>query len=174
MKLSERLLRTAGARIRTMLMAAAAARLGVPDAELTAAKSTIVHAATGRKLSYAALAADAARRAPPNPATLSLKDAEDWTLIGRPVARLDLPAKTDGSAVYGIDVQVAGMKHAAIAMSPAFGGQLVSYDAEAAAILGARDDERIVAFVHIGTPTAPPSDRPRPDIDEITTFWQAP
>ncbi len=47
-----------------------------------------------------------------------------------------------------------------------------AYDAEAAALLGVAANERIVALIHVGTPSAPPSERPRPDIDDITTRWQ--
>lgn len=129
-KLSEQLLRLAGAQIRTMLVTAAAERLGVPSAELRAEKSVVIHAASGRRLLYAELAGEAARLPVPDPATLSLKHPRDWRLIGEPMARLDVPGKTDGSAIYGIDIDLPGMKHAAIAMCPAFGGRLASYDAE--------------------------------------------
>ncbi len=130
-KLSEQLLRTAGAQIRMMLVTAAAARFGVPAVELVARDSAIHHPTTGRKLLYAELAGDAARVPPPDPATLRLKAPQDWKLVGKPLARLDVPAKTDGSAIYGIDVSLPGMKHAAIAMSPVVGGKLASHDAEA-------------------------------------------
>ncbi|MGH6925372.1 MAG: molybdopterin cofactor-binding domain-containing protein [Propylenella sp.] len=130
-KLSERLLRTAGAQIRTMLVAAAGERLAVPVSELIGKDSAVLHAASGRKLSYGELAADAQRIAVPDPATLRLKEPKDWKLIGKSVARLDVPMKVDGSAVFGIDVALPGMKHAAIATCPFFGGRLASHDAEA-------------------------------------------
>jgi isoquinoline 1-oxidoreductase beta subunit len=139
-KLSEARLRMAGAQIRAVLVEAAARRLGVPAAELAAEGSAVLHAATGRKLLYGELAADAANIAAPEPASLRLKRPPDWKLIGRSVPRLDVPMKTDGTAIFGIDVALPGMKHAAIAMSPVFGGRLVSYDPAAAlASPGVRD-----------------------------------
>lgn len=131
-RLSEQPLRTAGAQIRTMLVAAAAARLGVPAGELRAESSMVIHPPTGRKLSYAELAAEAAALEPPDPASVRLREPKDWRVIGRSVPRLDIPAKTDGSAIFGIDVRLPGMKHAAISMCPTFGGRVVSFDAEAA------------------------------------------
>jgi len=125
---SHLLLRTSGAQIRTMLIKAAAERLGVPEAELVAKSSAITHSPTGRRLSYGELALDAARIAVPDPASVRLKDPEDWTCIGTSVARVDIAAKVDGRAVYGIDVKLPGMKHAAVSMSPVFRGKLRSYD----------------------------------------------
>jgi isoquinoline 1-oxidoreductase beta subunit len=112
-----------------MLIKAAAERLGVPEAELVAKSSVITHSPTGRKLSYGELAVDAAKIAVPDPASVRLKNPEDWTCIGRSVERVDIAAKVNGKAVYGIDVKLPGMKHAALSMSPVFGGKLRSYDA---------------------------------------------
>ncbi len=131
-KLSQEPLRTAGAQIRAMLVAAAAARLGVPASELEGKNSAVHHAPTGRKMLYAELAADAAALDVPDPASLGLKEPKNWEVIGQSLPRLDIPAKTDGTAIFGIDVRLPGMKHAAIAMSPTFGGRVASYDANAA------------------------------------------
>src|SRR5262249_19703877 len=81
------------------------------------------------KLSYGDLAADAAKL--PLSATPPLKDSTRFRLIGRPLARLDTPAKCNGSAIYGIDVVVPGMLNAAISMAPAFTGEVVAIKNEA-------------------------------------------
>jgi isoquinoline 1-oxidoreductase beta subunit len=60
---------------------------------------------------------------------VKLKQSEAWTNIGTSIPRVDVPAKTDGTAIYGIDVAVPVMKYAAITMCPMFGGKLKSYDA---------------------------------------------
>ena len=128
---SQDLLRVAGATIRMMLISAAAIRLNVPASELVAENSTVIHRASGRKLTYGELAADASAARPPDPRTVTLKDPKDWKVIGKSVKRLDVPMKTDGSLVFGIDVKVPGMVHAAIMSSPVFGGKLKSFDANA-------------------------------------------
>ena len=80
-------------------MSVAAERLGVPVAELTTSNSKVVHAKSGRSLRYGELASEAAEM------SLSLepelKERKDYKLIGKPVHRLDIPAKVDGSAKYG-------------------------------------------------------------------------
>jgi isoquinoline 1-oxidoreductase subunit beta len=126
---SEVLLRTCGAQIRTMFIRAGAAHLAVPESELSAKNSAIVHAPTGRRLTYGELAVEAADVPVPDRSTVTLKDPKDWICIGKSIARVDVPAKVDGTAEYGIDVKLPGLKHAAIAMSPVLGGKLKSYTA---------------------------------------------
>ena len=132
LRMSERPLRTVGAQIRTMLVRAAAQRLGVHGSELVTQDSTVVHPPTGRSLAYGDLAEDAAKLDVPNPDSIRLKHRSDWKYLGHSMPRLDLPAKIDGSAIFGADVKLDGMKHAGIAISPAFGGKLKSYDARMA------------------------------------------
>jgi isoquinoline 1-oxidoreductase subunit beta len=129
---SQLLLRTCGAQIRTMFLQAASKRFGVPESELAAKDSAIIHSPTGRKLTYGELALDAAKVVVPDPNSVKLKRQKDWTCIGKSVERVDIPSKVNGTAIFGIDVRLPGMKHAAIAMSPVFGGKLKSYDARAA------------------------------------------
>jgi len=70
--------------------------------------------------------------------------AKDFTLIGTPAKRLDSPDKVNGKAQFGIDVKVPGMKFAAIAISPAFGGKLRSVnEAAALAVRGVHQVVRI-------------------------------
>jgi isoquinoline 1-oxidoreductase beta subunit len=131
LRLADLPLRTAGAQIRTILIKAAARRLNVPEAELVAKNGIVVHRPTGAKLTYGELAPDCSTIPVPHPDSIRLKDPRDWKVMGRSLARLDIPSKTNGSAIFGIDVTRPGMKYAAIAMSPVFGGKLKFYDASA-------------------------------------------
>jgi isoquinoline 1-oxidoreductase beta subunit len=119
-------LRRAGAAARTMLVAAAAQAWGVGVAACTPQNGVVTHRPTGRVLRYGELADRAAKL--PLPKVITLKDPKDFTLIGTPAKRLDTPAKVDGTARFGIDVQLAGMKVATVAASPVLGGKLVSVD----------------------------------------------
>jgi isoquinoline 1-oxidoreductase beta subunit len=123
-------LREAGAVARTMLIAAAAAQWGVDAATCRVVRATVTHPSSGRSLGYGALADAAARL--PVPHDVALKDPAHFTLIGRSQRRLDTPSKVNGSAVYGIDVQVPGMKIGTVAASPVPGGKLRSIDEAAA------------------------------------------
>jgi isoquinoline 1-oxidoreductase beta subunit len=123
-------LRKAGAAAREMLVAAAARRWGVPAAACAAAQGAVLHRPSGRRLSFGALAADAARE--PVPADPALKSPADFRLIGRRVPRLDTPDKIRGRAVFGIDVRVPGLLHAAVARPPVRGGAVKGYDRAAA------------------------------------------
>jgi isoquinoline 1-oxidoreductase beta subunit len=86
----------------------------------------VIHAASNRKLGYGTLAARAAGLKPP--ANVPLKDPKNFTLIGKPLKRLDTPDKVNGKAVYGIDALPAGVKFAALAASPVFGGKVGHVD----------------------------------------------
>ena len=108
----------------------------------------------GRSVKYGELAADAARM--PVPENVALKRPKDFKLIGTPAKRLDTPAKVNGTAVYGIDVRLPGMKIATLAQSPVFGGRVKSVDdATAKAVKGVRqivrlDDAVAVVADHMG------------------------
>src|SRR5436309_5401820 len=135
-------LRRAGATARSMLVSAAAKTWGVPPSECRAASGAVIHGATGRTLTYGALVDRAALL--PVPRDVALKDPKDFTLIGTPVRRLDTPDKVDGTAQFGIDVRLPGMKVAAVAASPVFGGKLASVDdAKARAVQGVRQVVRL-------------------------------
>lgn len=130
-------LRQAGATARTMLVQAAAQEWNASPLECRARKGEVVHLPSGRRLQYGALAARAA--ALPAPPEVSLKQPRDFILVGQPGKRLDTPSKVNGSAKYGIDAIVPGMKFAALAQSPAFGGSLKSVDERRAlAVKGVR------------------------------------
>ena len=120
-------LRQAGATARAMLVAAAAARWKVPASECRAQDGHVIHGA--RKLSYGALAADAARQKAPRSVPLK---ASGFTVIGSALPRLDAADKTRGRTVFGIDVKQPGMLYAALAQCPVIGGRVASFDASAA------------------------------------------
>jgi isoquinoline 1-oxidoreductase subunit beta len=147
-------LRQAGAVARTMLVAAAAKRWNVDPASCRAQSGEVLHAPTGRRINYGELAADAARMAVP--VNVALKRPEDFKLIGTPAKRLDAPAKVNGTAVYGIDARPPGVKIAALAQSPVFGGRVKRVDdAAAKAVKGVRqivrlDDAVAVVADHMG------------------------
>jgi isoquinoline 1-oxidoreductase subunit beta len=123
-------LRKAAAGARAMLVQAAAAEWQVDAKECTTAKGEVSHAASGRKLSYGALAQAASKQAPPN--DVPLKNPADFVYIGQPLKRLDTPDKINGKAVYGIDAILPGMKFATVAACPVFGGKVGKVDEAAA------------------------------------------
>lgn len=139
-RLSREFLQQAGASARARLIAAAAARWKVAPVECMAANSMVLHKASGRRLGYGALLAAAAQIAldaePP------IKTPEQYTLLGKPMPRLDTPLKIDGRAKFGIDTRVDGMVYAAIAACPVPGGRLISVDD--APLRGRRGIERVV------------------------------
>jgi len=120
-------LRRVGASGRIMLIRAAAQRWGVPEGECHAENSQVIHAASGKRSSYGALA-DAAGKLP-LPDNVPLKPPKDFKIIGKPTRRLDTPAKINGSAQFGIDVYLPGMLTVVIARSPVFGGKVKRFDA---------------------------------------------
>ena len=119
-------MRVLGAAARMSLLATAAQRLGVPESELVASASTITHAKSGRSLRYGELAEAAARRELASEPTLKTGDA--FALIGKPIDRFDIPAKVNGSAHYGMDVSLPGMRVATAIAAPVRGGKLISVD----------------------------------------------
>lgn len=121
--------RKGGAAARTMLVQAAAQGWGVPATECKVDKGVITHARSGRRTTYGAVAAAAAKLAPP--ADVTLKDPKDWKLVGQRIARLDTVEKTNGRQVYGSDLKLPGMLNAAIRDCPVFGGKLRGFDAAA-------------------------------------------
>jgi CO/xanthine dehydrogenase Mo-binding subunit len=122
-------MRKAGAQAREMLISAASSQWSVARESCKAEDSFVIHPASGRKLSYGSLATAAGKL--PVPDDPALKKG-DYKLVGKPLPRLDTPSKVDGSAVYGIDFRVPGMKYAALARSEVVGGKVSSFDASAA------------------------------------------
>lgn len=147
-------MRQAGATARIMLVNAAANKWGVDPASCHAEGGEVLHSATGRRAKYGDLTADAALQTVPQ--TVPLKPQKEFKLIGTPAKRLDTPAKVNGTAIYGIDVTMPGLKIATLAQSPVFGGKVKSVDDTAAkAIKGVRqivrlDDAVAVVADHMG------------------------
>ena len=123
-------MRQIGAAARTMLEAAAAKRWGVPASEVKAVNHEVVHAASSRRLGFGDLAADAAGLPVPSIEGLKLKDPKDFRYLGKgEISIVDLRDITVGTANYGSDTRLPGMKYAVIARPPVTGGKLVSFDA---------------------------------------------
>ena len=122
-------MRQIGAAARAMLENAAARRWGVPVAEVKATNHEVVHGASGRRMGFGELAADAAKEQVPAIASLKLKDPKDFRYLGKgEVSIVDLRDITVGAARYGGDIRLPGMKYAVIARPPVTGGKLVSFD----------------------------------------------
>ncbi len=122
-------MREIGASARVMLEAAAAQRWNVPVTEVKAVNHEVVHAASGKRLGFGDLAADAAKQSVPSVEGLKLKDPKDFRYLGKgEVGIVDLRDITVGTAHYGSDTRLPGMKYAVIARPPVTGGKLVSFD----------------------------------------------
>jgi isoquinoline 1-oxidoreductase beta subunit len=141
-------LRKAGATGRIMLIAAAAQNWKVEPQSLHADNGFVIHAASNRRASFGSLADVAATLTPPK--DVPLKDPKDFKLIGKPTRRLDTPAKVNGSAQFGLDVQIPGMMTAMVARSPVFGGKVISVNAEKAkAVAGVKDVVQVPSGVAV-------------------------
>jgi len=141
-------LRNAAAKTRLRLVRAAARRWSVGVAECRTEEGSVLHPSSGRRLGFGELAPDAARLAEPQRAPL--KTATDFRLIGKPVARLDIPAMCLGQTRYGIDVTRPGALVAVVARCPVFGGRARSFDDRAArAVPGVRDVRMIESGVAV-------------------------
>jgi isoquinoline 1-oxidoreductase subunit beta len=123
-------LRQAGATARALLVQAAATTWRVPAARLVARDGKVADPSSGKSLAYGALVDVAVTL--PVPKRVSLKDPRDFRVIGKPLKRLDGPSKVDGTAKFGMDVKLVGMKIAAVASCPEFGGTLAGVDVPAA------------------------------------------
>ncbi len=117
-------MRVAGAATRAVLLEAAAKFWNVPVAELSASKSHVRHEKSARTAPYSEFAQQAAALSlPPKP---RLKTPDEFTLLGTDVQRIDVPAKVDGSAMFGLDATPPGMKYATVKASPVFGTNVES------------------------------------------------
>ena len=142
-------LRKAGAAARQMLREAAAQEWGVPLDEVTTEPGVVVHVPTGRRLLYGQLVDKA--QVLPVPQNPPLKTKDQFRYIGKARARVDVPQKVNGQAVYGIDVKVPGMLVASIEKCPVVaGGKVKSFDATAAkAIPGVKHVVQVTSGVAV-------------------------
>src|SRR5712692_5436759 len=143
-----KILREAGGAAHAMLVTAAAQTWGVAENTCSTEKGEVVHQASGRRLRYGALVDKAAALLVPK--TVLLKSPKEFRLLGQPMARLDIPEKVNGSAVFGIDVKRPGMLVARVVKCPVFGGKVESFSAEKAkAVPGVRNVVQISSGVAV-------------------------
>jgi isoquinoline 1-oxidoreductase subunit beta len=126
-------LRDAGAKGRAMMLAAAAKDWKVPVTELTVEKGIVSHAASKRHATFGQLVKTATGL--PVPDSVTLKNPNDFTLIGRQPPRVDIPGKTNGTAQFTLDVVFPDMLVALLKRPPLFGATVKSFDASAAAAI---------------------------------------
>lgn len=141
-------MRMVAASARAALLGAAAKQWNVTVSELSVQDGVVKHA-SGKAAHYGELAAAAAGTAPQNVAP---KERKDWKLIGKPAPRLDIPAKTNGTAQFGLDVRLPDMLFASVVMCPMLGGTAASVDAKAA--LAMPGVEKLVALEAVAGSTA--------------------
>jgi len=122
-------MRMAGAVARETLKEAAARQANVSRDQLKTEDGHVVMP-DGEKIAYTALAADAAKLEPVT--DVELRPSSEWVRIGKPMDRIDMPAKCTGAEIYGIDIAIDGMLHAAVRANPGLGGDVESFDASAA------------------------------------------
>ena len=140
-------LREAGAVARTMLVTAAATQWHVDPSTCTVERGMVHHTASGRSASFGSLAAAAGKL--PLPDKVPLKDPKDFTLIGKPLRRVDSADKVKGATQFGLDVRLPGMKIAAVKACPTLGGKFVAVDDKPA-----RAVPGVVDVLHIGDAVA--------------------
>ncbi len=164
-------MRRLGATAREMMLRAAAARLGVPQASLTTDDGRVVHAASGRTLGYGDLAAAALALQPRD--DVPLKDPKTFRWIGKPVARLDARDKSTGRAIYAIDIRLDGMLHAAVQHAPHLGTepQDIANEAEVRAMPGVRSVHRLPGAVAV---VADSWWRARKGAEALRVAWTSP
>ena len=149
-------MRVAGAAVKSVLMQAAADTWGVPVAEIMASKSHLYHHSSDQSARYADFAQQAAQLS--QPAKPRLKTTDEYTIMGTDVQRFDVPSKVDGSAQFGIDAVLPGMKYATVKAAPVFGTQVKSID-----VASIQDMPGIRKVVNLGDAVAVVADG----------YWQA-
>ena len=148
-------MRRMGAAARTMLIQVAATRWGVPTSECSARDGAILHA-SGKRLTFGEVASEAGRL--PIPEAPTLKPVGERQVDGKSLPRVDVPAKVDGSAIFGIDFRVPDMLLAAVRTAPTIGGKVSRYDESAI-----RNKPGVRALVPVPNGVAVVAD----------TYWQA-
>jgi len=128
MKMLYQPMRTAGAQVRTMLMNAAAERWNIDARKLLLENHQVVNASSSTAIGFSELAHIASTKTIPTTSELVSLPKRTRRYVGKRIPRTDAYDKSTGKAVYGIDIQLPGMKYAAIKQSPVFGGALKSFD----------------------------------------------
>ena len=133
-----------GAGTREILVKAGAQDMGVSVKECQAQNGHVVHLPSGSKLSYGQLTEAASKLEPPS--SPKLKSRGQYRFVGKAIPRLDIPVKVNGSAIYGTDVRLPGMRYAAVSQAPVFGGEVKAYDKAAA--MAVRGVEAVIPIPH--------------------------
>jgi isoquinoline 1-oxidoreductase subunit beta len=115
-----------GASAREMLIESAAKQWNVPVSQCYAEKGEVIHRSSGKRLGYGSLVEEASKLTPP--ALVTLKNRTAYKVIGKSFPRLDIPLKTNGTAVFGLDKKIPGMLYAVVERSPRFRGKVKSFD----------------------------------------------
>lgn len=160
-------LRQAGAVARETLKAAAAQESGLDVDQLITERGAVV-LPDGTRIDYTALAARAAQIETVSDVTL--RDPSQWRLIGKPVQRLDIVAKSTGTQAYGIDLKVEGMVHASVRMNPRKGAPMLGFDASAAE--GMRGVSQIIGLPYGVAVIADNTWRAFRALEEIEIDWE--
>lgn len=160
-------MRQAGAAARAMLVAAAAKQWGVAPASLSTEAGKVIDKAGGRSVPYAALAREAAGMPVPDLATVPLKPAGAFHIIGQPMQGVDTPKIVKGTPLFGIDTHLPGMLHAALVKCPAFGGTIARIDDAAV-----RGIAGVVAVVPVNSGLVPPGQQDAVAI-VADSWWKA-
>jgi isoquinoline 1-oxidoreductase beta subunit len=167
-------LRMMGAQVRRVLIDNAARKLNVPADELTTGPSVVVHAKSGRSLSYGEIAAFAEVPAKaPEVKPEELKNPAAFRLIGKDVMRVELPTKVNGTARYGIDVQVPGMLYGAVMRAPVEGSAPDTVDEFAVKAAGALKVVKLPYGVGVIAETAWAAFSARHAIERSVTWTRA-
>ena len=147
-------MRRLGALARAMMLTAGAQAMQVPVAELDTEPGHVVHAKTGRKLAYGALAPRALDLPVPAPDSVILKDKSKFRWIGKPLARVDVRDKSTGRAHYAIDAHVDGMVHAAVQHAPRLGLEpgTIRNEAEIRAMKGVHSVHKLPGAIAVVAP----------------------
>src|SRR5438046_1600265 len=150
-------MRLAGMQARQIMIQSAALKWDVPAGELGTEPNAVVHKASGRKLSYGEIAEFATVPAsPPQFTREQLKRPSEFRLIGKDIARIEVPDKVSGQAKYGIDVRLLGMLYGAVLRAPVNGEAPLSVDdSEARKVEGVRQIVRMPYGVGVVADTYP-------------------
>lgn len=119
-------LRQAAAAARLMLITVAAQKWNIPPNSCDVKGGAVIHGF--QQLKFSELVEAASQLPIPDFNKLTLKNPDDFQIIGKEIQRKDIPSKTDGSAVFGIDVRQPGMLYAMVERCPVFGGKVKTFD----------------------------------------------
>ena len=125
-------MRRAGASARLMLEQAAASKWGISVTECKAENNSVINNLNGKKIAFGDLTEVASKLQVPKDEEIKLKDKSDWKYIGKTTGTYDAPFIVNGTATFGLDAKVEGMKYAVVARCPVWGGKVKSYNADKA------------------------------------------